>query len=51
MFTLTSPRLMFRNYTEQDFDFLRGMLASQEMMQYIGQGATKTLQETEQFLQ
>ncbi|WP_022795288.1 GNAT family N-acetyltransferase [Marinococcus halotolerans] len=51
MFTLTSPRLMFRNYTEQDLDFLQGMLASQEMMQYIGQGSTKTHQETAQFLQ
>lgn len=51
MFYLTSPRLTFRDYTYQDLDFLHRMLASPAIMKYIGNGKTKTLQETKAFLQ
>jgi len=50
MFHLQSKRLRFRNYTNADFYFLKGLLQSKDMMRYIGDGQTRNDAEVEQFL-
>jgi len=50
MFHLQTKRLRFRNYTNADFYFLKGLLQSKDMMRYIGDGQTRNDAEVEQFL-
>ncbi|GGA44155.1 GNAT family N-acetyltransferase [Psychrobacillus lasiicapitis] len=42
---------MFRSYTQDDFDFLYGMLSDPAMVCYIGNGETRDLNEAEVFLE
>lgn len=51
MFHLQTKRLRFRNYTNADFYFLKGLLQSKDIMRYIGDGQTRNDEEVEQFLQ
>ena len=47
----TSERLLFRLYTQEDFDFLYGMLSDPEMVRYIGNGDTRDPKGTQAFLE
>ncbi|MDI2586252.1 GNAT family N-acetyltransferase [Psychrobacillus sp. NEAU-3TGS] len=47
----TSERLLFRSYTQDDFDFLYGMLSDPDMVCYIGNGETRDLKGAEVFLE
>ena len=47
---LTSNRLQFENYTEQDIDFLKRLLKNPNMVKYIGKGHVRTDDEITQFL-
>lgn len=49
MFELQSKRLRYRNYTDADFYFLKGLLQSKDMMRYIGDGHTRNDEEVAQF--
>ncbi|MFJ5771380.1 GNAT family N-acetyltransferase [Psychrobacillus sp. NPDC093180] len=46
----TSERLLFRSYTQDDFDFLYGMLSDPDMVCYIGNGETRDFKGAEVFL-
>lgn len=46
----TSERLLFRLYTQDDFDFLYDMLSDREMVRYIGNGDTRDEEGTQAFL-
>lgn len=46
-----SERLLFRSYTQADFDFLYGMLSDREMVRYIGNGDTRDPEGTQAFLE
>ena len=48
---LTSERLVFRLYNYNDLDFLISMLKDPEMMQYIGNGHTRNIEEAHTFLE
>ena len=47
---LTSQRLQFENYKEQDIDFLKRLLKNPHMVRYIGEGHVRTDNEIKQFL-
>ncbi|MFJ8067035.1 GNAT family N-acetyltransferase [Psychrobacillus sp. NPDC096426] len=47
----TSERLLFRLYTQDDFDFLYDMLSDPEMVRYIGNGDTRDQEGTQAFLE
>ncbi|WP_079710304.1 GNAT family N-acetyltransferase [Paraliobacillus ryukyuensis] len=47
---LNAPRIQFRPYTDDDFDYLFSMLSDPKMMRYIGDGQTKHRAGTMQFL-
>lgn len=48
---LSSERLVFRLYDHDDFDFLFSMLNDSNMMQYIGNGHTRNIEEAHAFLE
>lgn len=47
----TSQRLIFRPYEQGNFAFLCSMLNDPEMMQYIGNGKTRNIEEAHAFLE
>ncbi|MDN3436613.1 GNAT family N-acetyltransferase [Planococcus sp. APC 3900] len=47
---IQSDRLQFRNYTDEDFQFLWSLLADPEMIRYIGKGQTRNKSEALEFL-
>lgn len=47
---IDSRRLKFRQYNDDDFDFLFDLLADSEMVRYIGDGKTKDREGTKNFL-
>lgn len=48
---LTSQRLIFRSYEQEDIDFLFSMLNDSETMQYIGNGNTRNMEQALTFLE
>lgn len=47
----TSERLLFRLYTQDDFEFLYAMLSNPGMVRYIGNGVTRDQKGTQAFLE
>ena len=47
---LTSQRLQFENYTEQDIEFLERLLKNPNMVKYIGKGHVRSDDEIKHFL-
>ncbi|MGD6803866.1 GNAT family N-acetyltransferase [Rossellomorea aquimaris] len=47
---IQSERLIFRPYTDKDFDFLVTLLSDPEMMRFIGNGSTRDDQGSKEFL-
>lgn len=47
---LETKRVKLRDYNEEDFDFLKSLLANEQMMRYIGSGETRNEVEAKRFL-
>ena len=47
----SSERLLFRSYTEADFEFLCSMLSDKEMTEFIGNGKTRNKEESINFME
>lgn len=41
MSSITSERLLFRQYHDDDFDFLMSLLSDPEVVRFIGNGETR----------
>lgn len=46
---IESERLVFRKYNNFDFEFLFSLMDDPVMVQYIGEGKTRTREETQIF--
>jgi len=47
---IESHRLIFRKYTDEDFNFLYSLLSDPEMVRYIGEGKTRGREGAKKFL-
>ncbi|MFB4166919.1 GNAT family N-acetyltransferase [Virgibacillus sp. JSM 102003] len=47
---ITSERLFFRPYTDNDFEFLMSLLSDPEVVRFIGNGETKDINSGQDFL-